>query len=157
MKTFMIVCAGLMLGLGFSTKTSAADEDVVAIAVNNPQFSTLVTAVKAAGLVETLQGKGPFTVFAPTNEAFEKLGKEKLDAVIADKELLKKILLAHVVVGKSVMAKDVVGMDGKSVNGFKIAVSDKGVMLGNAKVVKTDIKAKNGVVHVIDTVLIPTK
>jgi len=155
MKTWLMVVLAFAGCLTLTSQTYADDEDVVAIAVNNPQFSTLVTAVKAAGLVETLQGKGPFTVFAPTNAAFEKLGKEKLESVLADKELLKKILLAHVVVGKSVMAKDVLKMNGKSVNGFTIAVNDEAVMLGNAKVVKTDIKAKNGVIHVIDTVLIP--
>jgi len=128
---------------------------IAEIVSENKNFSTLLAAVKAADLADTLAGEGPFTVFAPTNEAFEKLGKEKLEAVLKDKELLKKILLSHAVVGKSVMAKDVVTMDGKEVNGFKIKVDGKTVTIGEAKVIKTDIKAKNGVIHVIDTVLIP--
>jgi uncharacterized surface protein with fasciclin (FAS1) repeats len=145
--------------LAVTAPAFAADEPktVVDAAVANKDFSTLVTALKAADLVETLQGKGPFTVFAPTNEAFEKLGKEKLDNVLKDKELLKKILLAHVVDGKQLMAKDAVAADGKEVNGFKIKVDGKTVMIGEAKVVKTDVKTGNGVIHVIDTVLIPTK
>lgn len=134
-----------------------ASKTIVEIAAGNDNFSTLVTAVKEAGLVETLSGKGPFTVFAPTNAAFEKLGKEKIEAVLKDKELLKKILLAHVVVGKSVKAADAVKLDGKEVNGFTIKVDGGTVMIGEAKVVKTDIIGSNGVIHVIDTVLIPTK
>lgn len=133
---------------------SAEDQDIVAIAAGNKDFSTLVTAVKAAGLVEALQAKGPLTVFAPTNAAFAKLGDEKIKAVLADKELLKKILLAHVVEGK-VMAADAVKLDGKKVNGFEVKVTDGAVTIGTAKVVKADITASNGVIHVIDTVLIP--
>ena len=95
------------------------------------------------------------TVFAPTNAAFEKLGKETIDKVLADKELLTKILKAHIVEG-SVMAADVVKLDGKEVNGFKIKIDGDKVMIGTATVTKADIKAKNGVVHVIDTVLVPT-
>ena len=156
MKTKLFGLSALALAFSFAPIARAADGDVVDVAAGNPQFSTLVTAVKAAGLVETLQGDGPFTVFAPTNAAFEKLGKEKIDAVLADKELLKKILLAHVVVGKKVMAKDAVAMDGKDVNGFTIKVDGKTVMIGDAKVVKPNVKATNGVIHVIDTVLVPS-
>lgn len=146
----------LGLVIAFTPAARAADNTVVDVAAGNPQFSTLVTAVKAAGLVETLQGDGPFTVFAPTNAAFEKLGKEKLEAVLADKELLKKILLAHVIIGKKVTSEQVVTMNGKQVNGFTIDVDGSTVKLGDAKVVKVDISANNGVVHVIDTVLVPT-
>ncbi len=138
-------------------KTS--DKTIVEIAASNPKFSTLVTAIKAAGLAETLSGDGPFTVFAPTNDAFEKLPKGTLDKVLADKEKLTAILMAHVVKGKSVMAADVVGMKGKKVNGYTIEVEGDSVYLTNGstkvKVVKTDIKAKNGVIHVIDTVIMP--
>lgn len=136
----------------------AADEakDIVDIAAGNKDFSTLVTAVKQAGLVEALKAKGPITVFAPTNAAFAKLGEEKLNAVLKDKELLTKILKAHVVEGK-VMAADAVKLDGKDVNGFTVKAKDGTVMIGDAKVVKADIKASNGVIHVIDTVLVPTK
>ena len=144
---------------GQDEKKKPADMTIVEVAVGNKNFSTLVTALKAADLVETLSGKGPFTVFAPTNKAFEALGEETIKKVLADKETLTKILLAHVVVGKSVMAADVVKMDGKEVNGFTIKVEDKKVMLVNEKskvtVVKTDIKCKNGVIHVIDAVMLP--
>ena len=109
------------------------------------------------GLAKTLEGKGPFTVFAPTDAAFKKLGDDKIKEVVANKELLTKILLAHVVQGKAVYAKDVVKLDGKEVNGFKIAAGSGGVSIGDAKVTKADLKASNGVIHVIDTVLIPTK
>ena len=134
----------------------AEDEKTIAeIAVGNKDFSTLVAAAKAAGLVDALGAKGPMTVFAPTNAAFEKLGKETLDKVLADKELLTKILKAHIVDG-AVMAADVVKLDGKEVNGFTIKIDGDKVMIGTATVTKADIKAKNGVVHVIDTVLVPT-
>ncbi|MGL6097281.1 MAG: fasciclin domain-containing protein [Fimbriiglobus sp.] len=147
--------AAFVVALVAPAAVRAADKDIVDVAVENKDFSTLVAAVKAAGLVDALKAKGPITVFAPTNAAFEKLGKEKLEAVLKDKELLTKILKAHVVEGK-VMAATVVGMDGKMVNGFKISATAAGVMLGDAKVVKTDIETSNGVIHVIDTVLIPS-
>jgi transforming growth factor-beta-induced protein len=143
-----------------ATPAPAAAKTIVDIAAGNPDFSTLVTAVKAAGLVETLSGPGPFTVFAPTNEAFAKLPKATLDAVLADKKALTDILTYHVVAGK-VLAADVVKLDGKSaktVNGaeVKIAVSGGKVTLnGNVNVTATDIIASNGVIHVIDTVLLP--
>jgi len=157
MQAKLFAGCALALTLVYASSSVAADEkDIVDIAVGSKDFTILVTALKEAGLVETLKGKGPFTVFAPTDEAFKKLGDEKLKAVIADKELLKKILLAHVVVGKTVYAKDVGDLDGKEVNGFTISTKD-GVKIGDAKVTKTDIKASNGVIHVIDTVLIPTK
>jgi uncharacterized surface protein with fasciclin (FAS1) repeats len=144
----------------FGTAVHSADEkNIVETAVGAKDFSTLVTAVKEAGLVDTLSGKGPFTVFAPTDEAFKKIPEDKLKAVLADKELLKKILLAHVVTEKSVMAADVVKLNGEKVNGFTIKVEDGKVSLSNSKgsanVIKTDIKCSNGVIHVIDTVLMP--
>jgi len=138
------------------TPTAAEEKmDIVDTAVSAGQFQTLVTAVKAAGLVDTLKGKGPFTVFAPTDAAFAKIPEDKLKAVLADKELLKKILLAHVVVGKEVKAADVVKLNGEKVNGFEVKVADGKVAIGAANVVKTDIATSNGVIHVIDTVLIP--
>lgn len=130
---------------------------IVDLAVADSRFSTLVTAVKAAGLVETLSGDGPFTVFAPTNDAFNKLPKETLDAVLANKEQLTAILTYHVVSGK-VMAKDVVGLtSAKTVNGkeLSIKVTGNNVMVDNANVIITDLEADNGVIHVIDTVLLP--
>ena len=122
-------------------------------------FSTLVAAVKAAGLVDTLSGKGPFTVFAPTNEAFAKLPKETLADLLKpeNKEKLASILTYHVVPG-TVMAKDVVKLkSAKTAQGseVKIKVSDDGVFIDEAKVVKADVKSKNGVIHVIDSVILP--
>lgn len=151
----------LALGMLCSTTVVAsrlAEDTIVGTAVNNKDFSTLVAAVKAAELVDTLNGDGPFTVFAPNNAAFEKLGEDTIKAVLADKEKLTGILKAHVVKG-NVMAADVVKMDGEmaeTLNGkFAIKVKDGKVWIGNAQVIKTDIKCKNGVIHVIDTVLMP--
>lgn len=156
MKLFTAVIAGLLLAV---SSTAAKAEDIVGIAAGNKDFSTLVTAVKAAGLVETLQGEGPFTVFAPTNAAFAKLPKATLEALLKDKKALTAILTYHVVAGK-VMAADVVKLkDGtkvKTVNGAEVKIgTKKGVKVNDSNVVKTDIEASNGVIHVIDTVLIP--
>ena len=136
---------------------STADDkkDIVDTAVSAGQFKTLVTAVKEAGLADTLKGKGPFTVFAPTDEAFAQIPEDTLKAVLADKEKLKKILLAHVVVGKEVKAADVMKLDGEKVNGFEVKAAAGKVAIGKANVVKADVMASNGVIHVIDTVLIP--
>ena len=136
-----------------------ADKTIVETAAANKDFSTLVAAVKAADLAETLSGDGPFTVFAPTNAAFDKLGKETIAAVLKDKKKLAAILTAHAVKG-SVLAADVVKLDGKEVETvqgtkFKVSVKDKTVKIGDATVTVTDIKCKNGVIHVIDTVLMP--
>ncbi len=152
---FSLVAVGALLMSGSNGIAEDEKKDIVDTAVAAGSFKTLVTAVKEAALVETLKGKGPFTVFAPTDEAFAKIPEEKLKAVLADKELLKKILLAHVVVGKEVKAADVVKMDGEKVNGFKVQVADGKVKLGSANVTKTDIMTSNGVIHVIDTVLMP--
>lgn len=132
--------------------------DIVDNAIAAGSFKTLVTAVQAAGLVETLKSAGPFTVFAPTDEAFAKLPSETLAAVLADKAKLTAILTYHVVAGK-VLAKDVVGLHGKAattVQGGTLAIDTaNGVKVGSANVIKTDIEYTNGVIHVIDTVLIP--
>ena len=132
--------------------------DIVAVASNAGNFKTLVTALKAAGLVETLQGKGPFTVFAPTDSAFAKLPAGTLEDLLKpqNKEKLVAILTYHVVPGK-VMAADVKTMKAKTVNGkeLSIKVTDGKVMVDNANVVKTDVAASNGVIHVIDTVVMP--
>ena len=133
---------------------------IVDVAAGNPDFSTLVAAVKAAGLVETLSSEGPFTVFAPTNEAFAKLPEGKVDSLLADVPMLKKILTYHVVAGK-VMAADVVGLNSATTvqgDDVKIAVVDGKVKLNDsAMVTATDLEASNGVIHVIDTVLIPSQ
>lgn len=141
----------------FTVPTVQADEkkDIVDTAVAAGSFKTLAVALTEAGLVDTLKSEGPFTVFAPTDEAFKKIPEEKLKAVLADKETLTKILKAHVVIGKKVMAADAVGLVGNKVNGFELKKGDKGLMLGKANIVKTDIDCSNGVIHVIDTVLIP--
>jgi uncharacterized surface protein with fasciclin (FAS1) repeats len=132
--------------------------DIVAVASGAGSFKTLVTAIKAAGLVETLQGKGPFTVFAPTDDAFAKLPAGTVEDLLKpeNKEKLVAILTYHVVPGK-VMAADVKTMKAKTVNGkeLSITVEDGKVTVDNAKVIKTDVAAKNGVIHVIDTVVLP--
>ncbi|MDG1873205.1 MAG: fasciclin domain-containing protein [Mariniblastus sp.] len=135
------------------------EKDIVDTAVGAGKFKTLVAAVQAGGLVDTLKGKGPFTVFAPTDEAFKKLPKGTVESLLKpeNKKQLQAILTYHVV-GGNVMAADVVKLDSaKTVQGKNVAikVSDAGVMVNNAKVVVTDIKCKNGVIHVIDSVLLP--
>ena len=132
--------------------------DIVAVASGAGSFNTLVAAVKAAGLVETLQGTGPFTVFAPTDEAFAKLPKGTVEDLLKpeNKQKLVAILTYHVVPGK-VMAADVKTMKAKTVNGkeLSIVVADGKVTVDKANVLKTDVAAKNGVIHVIDTVVLP--
>jgi uncharacterized surface protein with fasciclin (FAS1) repeats len=133
----------------------AGEKDIVDTAAAAGSFSTLVTAVKAAGLVETLKGKGPFTVFAPTDAAFAKIPKADLDALLKDKAKLTAVLTYHVVPAK-VMAKDVKAGDAATVNGKPLKIStDNGVMVNDANVTATDVKASNGVIHVIDSVLMP--
>jgi uncharacterized surface protein with fasciclin (FAS1) repeats len=132
-------------------------EDIVAIASGNPDFSTLVAAVGAAGLVETLQGDGPFTVFAPTNDAFAALPAGLVDKLLLpeNKDVLTSILTYHVVSG-SVMAADVTAGDVPSVEGSPLTITvDGGVKVAGANVTATDIVASNGVIHVIDQVLVP--
>lgn len=131
-------------------------KDIVDTAVSAGSFNTLVTAVKEAGLVETLKGDGPFTVFAPTDEAFAKIPEADLKALLADKEKLTRVLTYHVVPGK-VMAADVAGLStATTVEGGSIDIATaSGVTVNNARVVKTDIETSNGVIHVIDTVLMP--
>ena len=152
MKHFLPVLA-LLAGAGLHA--SAADIVDTAVAAGN--FTTLVAAVKAAGLVDTLKSAGPFTVFAPTDEAFAKLPAGTVEALLKDPAKLKDILLYHVVSGK-VMAESVVKMkSAKTVQGgmVKIQVMAGKVMLDNAQVIKTDIATDNGVIHVIDTVILP--
>ncbi len=143
------------MNYGYRAK-SDAQSNIVGTASAAGSFDTLVSAVQAAGLVDTLEGEGPFTVFAPTDAAFAKLPKAQLEALMADKEALTKVLTYHVVAGR-VDAADVVKLS--SVNTLEgqpveIRVGDS-VMVNNAKVVKTDISTSNGVIHVIDTVMLP--
>lgn len=130
--------------------------DIVDTAVKAGSFTTLVAAVKAAGLVETLKGAGPFTVFAPTDEAFAKLPKGTVDALLKDIPKLKKILTYHVVAGK-VMAADVVKMkSAKTVEGSEVKIdASNGVKINDSTVTTPDVAADNGVIHIIDTVLMP--
>jgi uncharacterized surface protein with fasciclin (FAS1) repeats len=141
-----------------TTSTSSNPGTIVAVASEAGSFKTLVAAVKAAGLVDVLQGEGPFTVFAPTDEAFAKLPAGTVENLLKteNREQLKAILTYHVLPGK-VMAADVKPMQAKTVNGQKvnIQVVDNKVKVDNATVVKTDVMASNGVIHVIDTVILP--
>ncbi|MDI1311813.1 fasciclin domain-containing protein [Prosthecobacter sp.] len=157
-KLLVIAAAVLSITPLITTTAKAADETVVAIAAGNADFSTLVAAVKAAGLVDTLNGAGPFTIFAPTNAAFEKLPKGTVEDLLKpeNKEKLTAVLTYHVVAGK-VMAADVKTGMVKTVQGgeLDVKVADGGVTVNGAKVVKTDIVGSNGVIHVIDTVVLP--
>ncbi len=147
----------LFVAAAIATLAMAAHaKDIVDTAVAAGDFKTLVTAVKAAGLVDTLKGKGPFTVFAPTDAAFAKIPKADLDALLKDKAKLTKVLTYHVVPG-AVMAADVKPGEVKTVEGGSLTITAHNgtVMVNDAKVIKTDIKADNGVIHVIDTVLMP--
>ena len=139
--------------------THATPRSIAQVAAENGDFKTLVAALQAAGLVETLQGKGPFTVFAPTDAAFAKLPPGTVEALLADKEKLKAVLTYHVVAGR-VMAGDIVKANGatpRTVNGAPIAivVRDGKVFAEGAQVTTADVPASNGVIHVIDTVLLP--
>lgn len=135
--------------------TAVQAKDIVDTAVAAGSFKTLATALQAAGLVDTLKGKGPFTVFAPTDEAFAKVPKDQLDALLKDKAKLTAVLTYHVVPGK-VMAADVKAGKVKTVQGGDITVTTTGgVKVDAANVVKTDIVADNGVIHVIDSVILP--
>jgi uncharacterized surface protein with fasciclin (FAS1) repeats len=152
--------AALALIPALALKSGAQTQNIVQIASSDPQFSTLVTALKAADLVSTLEGTGPFTVFAPTNKAFAKIKKADLDALLADKAKLTKVLTYHVLPGK-VLAADVLKMNkmpAKTVEGsdLMISVMGKTVRVDKSRVTKTDIEASNGVIHVIDTVLMPS-
>ena len=168
MKVFRL--ALVAAAAAFSASPAVAQEaeyakgkqmDIVDVAVSAGSFETLVAAVKAAGLVEVLKGDGPFTVFAPTDEAFAALPKGTVETLLKpeNKDKLIAILTYHVVPGK-VMAKDVVKLSSaKTVQGqsVKVKASDKGVMIDGARVLKTDIPASNGVIHVIDAVILPSE
>lgn len=158
----MGVVLSIAVALTASTVSSAATDahqkkDIVDTAVAAGSFKTLAAALEAVGLIETLKGQGPFTVFAPTDEAFAKLPPGTVEALLKDKAKLTKILLYHVVSG-NVMAKDVVKLNSaKTVEGssVKITASNGKVMVNNANVIRTDIATSNGVIHVIDTVILP--
>lgn len=138
-----------------ATALAVQAKDIVETAVAAGNFKTLATALQAAGLIDTLKGKGPFTVFAPTDAAFAKVPKADLEALLKDKAKLTAVLTYHVVPGK-VMAADVKAGKVKTVQGSQLTISTSGgVMVDGAKVTATDIVASNGVIHVIDSVVIP--
>lgn len=160
-RTRFSIVAILALTLASGSALMAAptpnDGNIVEVAIGAGNFTTLVAAVQAAGLVDTLSSEGPFTVFAPTDEAFAKLPAGTVEALLNDKEKLAAILTYHVIPGK-VMAADVVNLSSATtVNGqsVQIRLQDGKVMIDNATVTATDIAASNGVIHVIDTVILP--
>lgn len=155
MRNYLTLFAALTFSL--SAPQIAKAGDIVDVAAGNANFSTLVTAVKAAGLVDTLKGAGPFTVFAPTNEAFAKLPAGTVESLLKpeNKEKLVAVLTYHVVAGK-VMAADVKAGKVATVQGSKVTLATEGgVTIDGAKVVTADVAADNGVIHVIDAVILP--
>jgi transforming growth factor-beta-induced protein len=162
----LLISTMLLVGIGLggsntaaTSKMATSEKDIVDTAVAAGDFKTLVSAVQAAGLVDTLKGPGPFTVFAPTDEAFAKIPKEQLAALLANKTQLTTVLTYHVVPGK-VMSTDLKnGMMVKTVQGENITISlaSGSVMVNDAKVVQANIACTNGVIHAIDTVLMPSK
>lgn len=159
MKKMLLMTTLLFTGAAVAGGGSSmpAGNTIAGIVSNDPNFSTLLAAVKAAGLVETLSSPGPFTVFAPTNAAFAKIPQADLNALLNDPAALKAILLYHVVPGK-VTASQVTGLSSATtVNGADINISTSGgmVMINDSTVTKADVMASNGVIHVIDTVLMP--
>lgn len=155
-----VAAAAIALGSAGMTATASAEaRDIVDTAVAAGSFKTLATALEAADLIATLKGQGPFTVFAPTDEAFAKIPQADLEALLKDKQALTRVLTYHVVPGE-VMAADVVKLkEAATVEGSSVAikVSDGNVKVDDANVIATDIVASNGVIHAIDTVIMPTK
>ncbi len=156
----IVATAVVALGsMGAQAGGKAQSMDIVDTAVAAGSFKTLAVALQAADLISTLKGAGPFTVFAPTDEAFAKIPKADLDALLKDKKALSAVLTYHVVAG-NVMAADVVKLkNAKTVEGSSVKINVTGgkVMVNNANVTATDIVASNGVIHVIDTVIMPVK
>jgi uncharacterized surface protein with fasciclin (FAS1) repeats len=159
MKNFKMLSISLVLTLFISQFGYSQSKDIVGLAAGNEDLSTLVTAVKAAGLVETLQGTGPFTVFAPTNAAFAALPAGTLESLLKPENKAKLVsVLTYHVIGAKVMSTDLSnGQKAKTVEGeeVKVSIGSKGVMINDAKVVAADVAASNGVVHVIDKVILP--
>ena len=152
--TAILATAGFFGGAHADSKCN----DIVAVASSAGSFNTLVAAVKAAGLVETLRGLGPFTVFAPTDEAFAKLPKGTVEELLKPENKAKLVaILTYHVVARKIMAAEVKTMKAKTVNGqsLDVKVTDGAVTVDKAKVIKTDVAASNGVIHVIDTVALP--
>merc|ERR1712025_794144 len=155
-----LLLGAFMLGLTFNTQAADAKKDIVDTAVAAGSFKTLVAAVKAAGLVDTLKGKGPFTVFAPTDEAFAKLPKGTVESLLKPENMSKlaDILTYHVVAAKVPAAKVKAGKVGMvNKKNARVRVKDGKVTINKANVVKTDIMTSNGIIHVIDAVIMPPK
>lgn len=158
MKSLKMLAVAVLMAFPFSA-AQAGSKDIVDTAASSGKFNTLVAAVKAAGLVDTLKGNGPFTVFAPTDEAFAKLPKGTVEDLLKpeNKDKLVKILTYHVVPGK-IVSSEIAGKKSEvaTVEGSKLSVdATSGVMVDKARVVTADIAASNGVIHVIDTVVMP--
>ena len=152
-----LLASALLIIPTFAVSSVAGNPSIVDVAASDPQFSTLVSLLKKADLVDTLNGDGPFTVFAPTNQAFSKVPKETLASLEANPEQLKKVLTYHVVSGKvpSATAKTLTEANTVAGEKFNIRKSYGNLKINDATVIKADIMASNGVVHVIDQVLIP--
>jgi uncharacterized surface protein with fasciclin (FAS1) repeats len=157
MKKIASIAAAFAIAALVATPTRAAEKDIVDTAIAAGNFTTLTKLLTDAGLVQTLKGAGPFTVFAPTDEAFSKVPKATLEALGKDKEKLRAVLTYHVVAGKVTAAEVTKLKDAKTVQGQSVKISMMGntVMVDNAHVVKADIMASNGVIHVIDAVMLP--
>ena len=150
----MVVAA---LAVPASAASAAGGKNIVETAAGNPQFSTLVSLVEKAGLAETLSGKGPYTVFAPTNAAFAKVPKKTLNMLASNKAMLKKVLLYHVIPGRLPASKVVKMKSATTAEGAKVqfSVRGKSAFVNESKIAKTDINCSNGIIHVINAVLIP--
>lgn len=150
----MVVAA---LAVPASAASAAGGKNIVETAAGNPQFSTLVSLVEKAGLAETLSGKGPYTVFAPTNAAFAKVPKKTLNMLASNKAMLKKVLLYHVIPGRVPASKVVKMKSATTAEGAKVqfSVRGKSAFVNESKIIKTDINCSNGIIHVINAVLIP--
>ncbi|ADD28926.1 fasciclin domain-containing protein [Meiothermus ruber] len=161
LRTLLVVGSLALAALGLTltnAQSTAQNQTIAQIVATNPNFSTLLAAVQAAGLVETLSGPGPFTVFAPTNEAFAKIPKADLDKLLADKAALTKVLTYHVVAGRVPSSQVVTLKEAKTVQGQSVTIEVKDgkvILNGNSTVTVVDIQASNGIIHVIDTVLLP--
>ena len=153
----LIAASALLVVVPAGTASAAPSKDIVETAAGAPQFSTLVSLVKKAGLVGTLSGKTKYTVFAPTNAAFAKVPKKTLKALLADRALLKKVLLYHVLPGTVPASKVLKTESAKTAEGSEVAFSVRGksAFVNEAKIITTDIRCSNGIVHAINAVLIP--
>lgn len=156
LKRLMVIVA-VVAALAIPASAAAASKNIVETAAGSKQFSTLVSLVKKAGLVGTLSGKGPYTVFAPTNAAFAKVPKKTLTELGENKSMLRKVLLYHVLPGKVPASKVVTLESAKTAEGASVqfSVRGKSAFVNESKIIKTDIGCSNGIIHVINAVLIP--